>query len=52
MTPFAVIPDDLLRLATPQEREAYSLALRRHMAKATPLDYARALKPKAQPFAW
>jgi predicted phage terminase large subunit-like protein len=47
---FEIIPDELLALATLDERKAYARALQLHMAKQSPLDYARALKPKAQPF--
>lgn len=51
MTDFEIIPEGLLRLATPKERAAYELALQGHMARRSPLDYARALKPKAKPYA-
>jgi predicted phage terminase large subunit-like protein len=48
MTTFTPIPDELLALATPAERKAYALALQKHTAKLTPLDYALAVKEKAQ----
>lgn len=45
---FTPIPDDLLALATPAEKKAYGLALQRHTAKLSPLDFALAVKERAK----
>lgn len=49
-TSFTIIPPDQLAYATPAERRAYELALRRHVALMSPLDYALATRKGAQDF--
>ena len=44
---FQVIPDDLLALASPAEREAYGQALRKHLARRSPIDFALTVRPEA-----
>jgi predicted phage terminase large subunit-like protein len=44
---FQIIPPDLLALASPAERRAYELALARHVALLSPLDYALATREDA-----
>lgn len=48
MTPFILIPDDLLALASPAERKSYSAALARHVALLSPLDFALATREDAK----
>ena len=48
MPDFQIIPPGLLELANPAERRAYDIALRKHLALRSPLDYALALKPDAK----
>src|SRR5688572_14107221 len=51
MSDFQIIPPELLDLASPAERKAYAIALQRHMAKQSPLDFAQALKDRAERYA-
>jgi len=48
--PFEIIPEDLLAYASPAEREAYKQALRVHLAKHSPLDFAIATRPESIDF--
>ncbi len=48
MSDFQIISPALLALASPKERQAYSVALARHVAMLSPLDYALATREDAQ----
>lgn len=50
MSSFEIIPEDLLALATPAEREMYERALWRHVALMTPMDFALASRPETRDF--